>query len=384
MEYMQEFLIVSNEDIKKGNATDVYFLRTEKVLREKGINPQVVAEVTASSLQEWGVLSGVEEVAKLLENIPVDVYAMPEGTIFYEHEPVLYIEGKYLDFARYETSILGFLCHASGIATKAARVKLAAGDVPVISFGSRRQHPALAAVIERSAYLGGMDGISNVIGGKMIGLEPSGTMPHALIICFGDQIKAWKAFDQVLSKDIPRVCLCDTYYDEKTEAIMASEALKNKLKAVRLDTPSSRKGKIRKIVEEVRWELDIRGYNKVGIFLSGGMDEPQISELKDIVNGFGVGSSVAAAKPIDFALDIVEREGVPCAKRGKYGGKKQVYRNWTTLKGKMELESNQPPPDMDPLLKPILIQGKIVSSQTLEEARERVLKQLFILYNIEG
>lgn len=381
---MQEFLIVSNEDIKKGNATDVYFLRTEKVLREKGINPQVVAEVTASSLQEWGVLSGVEEVAKLLENIPVDVYAMPEGTIFYEHEPVLYIEGKYLDFARYETSILGFLCHASGIATKAARVKLAAGDVPVISFGSRRQHPALAAVIERSAYLGGMDGISNVIGGKMIGLEPSGTMPHALIICFGDQIKAWKAFDQVLSKDIPRVCLCDTYYDEKTEAIMASEALKNKLKAVRLDTPSSRKGKIRKIVEEVRWELDIRGYNKVGIFLSGGMDEPQISELKDIVNGFGVGSSVAAAKPIDFALDIVEREGVPCAKRGKYGGKKQVYRNWTTLKGKMELESNQPPPDMDPLLKPILIQGKIVSSQTLEEARERVLKQLFILYNIEG
>jgi len=384
MEYMQEFLIVSNEDIKKGNATDVYFLRTEKVLREKGINPQVVAEVTASSLQEWGVLSGVEEVAKLLENIPVDVYAMPEGTIFYEHEPVLYIEGKYLDFARYETSILGFLCHASGIATKAARVKLAAGDVPVISFGSRRQHPALAAVIERSAYLGGMDGISNVIGGKMIGLEPSGTMPHALIICFGDQIKAWKAFDQVLSKDIPRVCLCDTYYDEKTEAIMASEALKNKLKAVRLDTPSSRKGKIRKIVEEVRWELDIRGYNKVGIFLSGGMDEPQISELKDIVNGFGVGSSVAAAKPIDFALDIVEREGVPCAKRGKYGGKKQVYRNWTTLKGKMELESNQPPPDMDPLLKPILIQGKIVYSQTLEEARERVLKQLFILYNIEG
>ncbi|HID26785.1 MAG TPA: nicotinate phosphoribosyltransferase [Methanosarcinales archaeon] len=381
---MQEFLIVSNEDIKKGNATDVYFLRTEKVLREKGINPQVVAEVTASSLQEWGVLSGVEEVAKLLENIPVDVYAMPEGTIFYEHEPVLYIEGKYLDFARYETSILGFLCHASGIATKAARVKLAAGDVPVISFGSRRQHPALAAVIERSAYLGGMDGISNVIGGKMIGLEPSGTMPHALIICFGDQIKAWKAFDQVLSKDIPRVCLCDTYYDEKTEAIMASEALKNKLKAVRLDTPSSRKGKIRKIVEEVRWELDIRGYNKVGIFLSGGMDEPQISELKDIVNGFGVGSSVAAAKPIDFALDIVEREGVPCAKRGKYGGKKQVYRNWTTLKGKMELESNQPPPDMDPLLKPILIQGKIVYSQTLEEARERVLKQLFILYNIEG
>lgn len=379
MEYKQEFLIVSNEDLKKGNATDVYFLRTEKVLKEKGINPHVVAEVTASSLQEWGVLSGVEEIAKLLENIPVDVYAMPEGTIFYEHEPVLYIEGKYLDFARYETSILGFLCHASGIATKAARVKLAAGDVPVISFGSRRQHPALAAVIERSAYLGGMDGISNVIGGKMIGLEPSGTMPHALIICFGDQIKAWKAFDQVLSKDIPRVCLCDTYYDEKTEAIMAAEALKNKLDAVRLDTPSSRKGKIRKIVEEVRWELDSRGYNNVGIFLSGGMDEPEISKLKDIVNGFGVGSSVAAAKPIDFALDIVEREGVPCAKKGKYGSKKQVYRNFTTLKGKMVLESKKPPHDMDPLLKPILIQGKIVYSQTLEEARERVLKQLFII-----
>ncbi|MFQ6054696.1 MAG: hypothetical protein ACE5J3_01775, partial [Methanosarcinales archaeon] len=67
---------------------------------------------------------------------------------------------------------------------------------------------------------------------------------------------------------------------------------------------------------------------------------------------------------------------------GKYGGKKQVYRNWTTLKGKIELESNQPPPDMDPLLKPILIQGKIVYSHTLEDARERVLKQLFIIKNI--
>ena len=109
---------------------------------------------------------------------------------------------------------------------------------------------------------------------------------------------------------------------------MAAETLR-RLNAVRLDTPSSRRGNFRRIVEEVRWELDIRGFKNVGIFVSGGIDEAEIGELRDIVSGFGVGTSVANAKCIDFALDIVEIEGEPCAKRGKKGGKKQVYRKKT-------------------------------------------------------
>ena len=376
------FSIVPEEEILAGKTTDVYFLRTEEVLRRKGINPRVVAEVITTG-RGWAVLAGLEDVAHLLEGRNVDIYAMPEGTIFFPFEPVLQLEGRYLEFARYETPLLGFLCHESGIATKAARIKKAAEDVPVISFGTRRQHPALAAMIERCAYLGGMDGVSCVAGAERIGIPAAGTMPHALIICFGEgrQKDAWKAFDEVVAKDVPRVCLCDTYYDEKKESIMAAEALGESLRAVRLDTPGSRKGNFRRIIEEVRWELDIRGYTHVGIFISGGIDEEEVVALRDLVVGFGVGTSVANARCIDLALDIIEKEGEPCAKRGKRGGKKQVYRKKGVIeegKDVMRLATEAPPEDMEPLLKPMMLGGKIVEdfSFSLDEARRRVLEQL--------
>ena len=108
------FFTVEEKDILAGRTTDVYFLRTEEVLRKKGLNPKVVAEVTTTQ-HGWGVFSGLENVAHMLEGKPLDVYAMPEGTVFFGDEPVLRIEGRYLDFARYETAILGFLCHESGI-----------------------------------------------------------------------------------------------------------------------------------------------------------------------------------------------------------------------------------------------------------------------------
>ena len=119
------FLIVSNEDIKKGIVTDKYFIWTEKILKEKKVNPYVVAEFTAST---WGVFSGLNDVLKLLEGMNVDLYAMSEGTLFYPHEPVMIITGHYLEFARFETALLGFICHSSGVTTKAFKAKLAAGD----------------------------------------------------------------------------------------------------------------------------------------------------------------------------------------------------------------------------------------------------------------
>ncbi len=377
-----KFCMASEEEILAGKTTDVYFLRAEEVLTAKGVNPEVVAEVSTTR-SGWAVLAGLEDVAHLLEGRAVDVYAMPEGTIFYPYEPVLQIEGRYLEFARYETAILGFLCHESGIATKAARIKLLAGDVPVISFGTRRQHPAISAMIERCAYLGGMDGVSCVAGAERIGITAAGTMPHSLIICFGEQEAAWSAFDEVIAREVPRICLCDTYCDEKEEAIAAANTLDDALFAVRLDTPSSRRGDFRQIIEEVRWELDIRGYKNVGIFVSGGIDEAEVLALRDIVAGFGVGTSVANARCIDFALDIVEKEGSPCAKRGKRGGKKQVYRRKGEIgedKDIIALAKEEPPVDVDiePLLKPMIIGGEIVDdfSFSLDEARARVKAQL--------
>jgi len=369
------FTIIDDDTILAGLSTDVYFLRTEEVLAKKGMNPSVVAEVTTPVT---GMLSGVEDVVHLLEGKPLDVYAMENGTLFYPREPVLYVEGRYLDFARYETPILGLLCHASGIATKAFKIKAAAGEKRVVSFGSRRQHPCLAGIIEKNAYLGGMDGVSNYAGARLVGLQAEGTMPHSLIICFGEQIKAWQSFDDVMPKDVPRICLCDTYADEKTETVLACTNLKD-LAAVRLDTPSSRRGDFHTIINEVRWELDIRGCSNVGIFVSGGLDEHDVRRLRDLVDGFGVGSKVASAPPIDFAMDIVEKEGEFVAKRGKLGGKKQVYRDWSTLDDMILLSGTEKKFDLDgrdPLLRPVLQDGKIVADFELEKARELALSQL--------
>lgn len=369
------FLIVSDDDIKNGVVTDKYFIWTEKVLKAKNVNPKVVAEVTTSG---WGILAGLEDALKLLEGLPVDVYAMPEGSLFFPHEPVITIVGRYLDFARFETSLLGFICHMSGVATQAFRFKLAAGDRKVFSFGTRRMHPAIAAAIERAAYIGGVDGVSNFAAEKYLGIPSMGTMPHAMIICFGSQVEAWKSFDEVVDREVSRTMLVDTYFDEKTEAVMAVENVEN-VNAVRLDTPSSRRGNFRKIIEEVRWELNIRGREDVRIFVSGGLSLSDVLGLRDIVDAFGVGTSISGAGPIDFALDIVEREGRFAAKRGKRGGMKQVYRDWETLTDEVRLFREEYTGNNEAMLRKVIENGEILERPSMEEARRLVLRQMEII-----
>ncbi|CUX76792.1 Nicotinate phosphoribosyltransferase [Thermococcus chitonophagus] len=384
MVVVMKFYIASEEDIKAGKTTDVYFIRTKKILEAKNIHKKVLADVTTTSLPKnwkWGVLVGVEEVAKLLEGLPVNVYAMPEGTIFHPYEPVLQIEGYYEDFGIYETALLGMLSQASGIATAALRIKIAAKFKPVYSFGIRHMHPAIAPMIDRAAFIGGCDGVSGVLGAEMIGEKAVGTMPHALIITVGDQVKAWKYFDEVIEEEVPRIALVDTFYDEKVEAVMAAEALGKRLFAVRLDTPSSRRGNFRKIIEEVRWELNVRGYDWVKIFISGGLDEEKIKEIVDVADAFGVGGAIASAKPIDFALDIVEVEGKPMTKRGKLSGRKQVYRcengHYHVVPANKKLEKCPVcGAEVEPLLKPIIENGEIVAEfPKAREIREYVLEQ---------
>jgi len=369
------FLIVRDEDIKNGVVTDKYFIWTEKILKEKKVNPYVVAEFTAS---RWGIFSGLEDVLKLMEGVNVDIYAMPEGTLFFPHEPVMIVAGHYLDFARFETAMLGFICHSSGVSTKAFRAKLAAGEKKILSFGTRRQHPAISAMIERAAWIAGVDGVSNYSAEKYLGIKSVGTMPHALIISFGDQISAWRAFNEVVDESVPRTLLIDTYFDEKTEAIKAVENVE-RVDAVRIDTPSSRRGNIRKIIEEVRWELDIRGRKDVGIVLSGGLEIEDIMKLRDIVDAFGVGTSIAGAEPIDFSMDIVERNGEFCAKRGKRSGMKQVYRDWDNLDDEMRLFNDDPPEGKKPLLEKVMEAGRILKETDLNSARELALKQMEII-----
>lgn len=315
------------EEIKKGEITDVYFLRAKRILEKKGINPFVKAEVVAKELPlnwGWGVLAGIEELSVLLNGLPINVRAMDEGRIFYPNEPVLEIEGKYLDFCIYETALLGLLCQASGIATKSARLKKLAGDRLVVSFGARRIHPLIAPMVERNAFIGGCDGVAAVKSAEIVGEDPMGTMPHSLVLILRSTLSAVKAFDETIEPKVKRVALIDTFHDEKFEAIEVAESMGEKLYAIRLDTPSSRRGDFKKIIEEIRWELSIRGKGNLKIFVSGGIDEEDIINLNDVVDAYGIGTSISNAPVIDFSLDIVEIEGEPIAKRGKLSGSKRV------------------------------------------------------------
>jgi nicotinate phosphoribosyltransferase len=379
------FYTAAPAEIKAGDTTDIYFRRTKEILDAKKIDRRVVAEFTVSSLPPgygWGILTGLEEVAYLLEGYNVDLYALPEGSVFYPTEPVIRIEGNYREFCEMETPLLGLICQASGITTKTARLKKIAGKRALMSFGIRRMHPIIAPMIDRAAYVGGADGFSGMGAEKIVGRKAVGTMPHALIITVGDQVRAWRYFDEVVSEEVPRVALVDTYYDEKIEAIMAAEAVEG-LYGVRLDTPGSRRGEMKQIVEEVRWELDLRGYQNVKIIVSGGIDEDEIREL-DRVDGFGIGTSISSASTLDFAMDIVEMEGKPCAKRGKLGGKKEVFGCPLCLRHRMvpigvkrKVTCPTCHVKMESLLQPLVKGGKIVGTLfTADEVREFVLHQL--------
>jgi nicotinate phosphoribosyltransferase len=367
------FDVVSEAAIRDGTATDAYFLRTEETLEAADRNPRVVTEVTQDQFPtgEFDLLAGVKDAAHLLEGLPVDVDAMAEGQLF-DGGPVMRIEGPYLEFARYETSLLGLLSHQSGVATAALEARRAAPNSSVLSFGARHVHPAIAPVVERGALIGGLDGFSHVAAGEILGREASGTMPHALVIAFGDQEIAWTAFDETVAADVPRIAIADTYSDEKDESIRAAEALGEALDGVRLDTTSSRRGDFRHIVREVRWELDARGYEDVDIFVSGGLGPADLRELRDVADGFGVGGHVSNADPLDFALDIVELDGELAAKRGKLSGVKQAFR---TPDGghHVGLADRADPEDGDPLLEPLLRDGEIVREFDVNEAAERAL-----------
>ena len=374
---MTEFDIVDAAAIRDGRATDAYFERTEAALEHAGRNPVVVAEVTADQFPDgdFELLAGLNDAVALLADRDVDVDAIPEGRLF-DGGPVMRIEGPYREFARLETSLLGFLSHASGMATAALDCRVAAPDSQVLSFGARHVHPSMAAAVERSALVGGFDGFSHVAAGDLLGREASGTMPHALSICFGrgEQEAAWRAFDEAAPESVPRIALCDTYSDEVDETLRAVDALGDRLDGVRLDTTGSRRGDFRHIVREVQWELDARGHADVDVYVSGGLGPADLRELRDVADGFGVGGYVSNADPVDFALDIVAVDGEPAAKRGKLSGAKAVYRTADGAHA-VGLADRSGPENAESLMEPVIRGGEVVAGDAadLAAATERAL-----------
>ncbi|NMB20401.1 MAG: nicotinate phosphoribosyltransferase [Firmicutes bacterium] len=309
----------SHEEIARGLTTDIYFVKTKEIL--KGLNKEdttVVAEIFG---RRPGIFAGAEEAKVLLNNLGLEVWSLKEGTPFEGKEVVMRIHGRYSQFGIYETAILGILASSSGWATAAHQAKTAADGRPVLCFGARHLHPAVAPVMERAAVLGGADGASCILGAKLAGLEPSGTVPHALFLIVGDTLEAAEAYHAFMPPDSVRSMLVDTFKDEVEESLRLAASPKTGLESVRLDTPSERGGVTPGLIRELRAKLDLAGYQHIRIFVSGGLDPDRIKLLAEAgADAFGVGSYISGASAIDMTMDIKEVNGQAVAKRGRIPG----------------------------------------------------------------
>ncbi len=316
-----------SSEILSGDSADVYFARAERILEREGLDPLVTMEVFA---RERAILCGIDEAKNLLGHVlagcdpaETQVEALGDGDAIAPKEIVLRIRARYRTFGLYETAFLGMLAHSTGWATAARECVDAAAPEPVISFGARHIHPDITDVLDYAAIVGGCVGASTPAGARLAGLSPTGTMPHSLVLIFGDTVEAALAFDRDLEPDVPRLVLVDTFKDEAEEALRVAHALGDRLYGIRLDTPSERGRVTSDLVKEVRARLDQAGFRHVRIVVSGGLNPDRISYFKEDgapVDSFAVGSYISGATPIDFTGDIKEIDGRPIAKRGRIPG----------------------------------------------------------------
>jgi nicotinate phosphoribosyltransferase len=324
---MHQVRIRPSREVLTGESADVYFARADRVLEREGMDPVVTIEVFS---RESALLCGISEAKTLLSYVlgKVDpseytVEALDDGDTFDVKEVVLRIRAKYRTVGLYETAILGMLSQSTGWATAAQECVEAAGDIPVISFGARHVHPDVTDVLDYAAIVGGCVGASTPAGARLAGLNPTGTMPHSLVLIFGDTVEAARAFDRDLEEDVPRIVLVDTFRDEAEESLRVAQALGDRLYGVRLDTPSERGRVTADLVLEVRARLDQAGYDHVRIVVSGGLSPDRIRYFRERqapADFFAVGSYISGASPIDFTADIKVIDGRPIAKRGRIPG----------------------------------------------------------------
>jgi len=309
--------------VLNGDTADVYFRRTNKVLQAEGLNPVVDMEIFG---REGGLLCGVKEVCQLLaaSKFEGELWSLHEGESFSAKETAMRVIGRYRSFGLYETAILGVLASGSAWATAASRCVMAASGIAVISFGARHVHPKVADVMDYAAIVGGCATASTPAGAALHGLDAAGTMPHALILIVGDTVAAAQAFDRHTEPEVTRIVLIDTFRDEVEESLRVAEALGDRLWGVRVDTPGERGGVTPDLVIELRRKLDLAGHQHVRILVSSGLDPDKIQHFVERaapIDGFGVGSYISGARPIDFTGDLREVDGRPVAKRGRLPGR---------------------------------------------------------------
>ncbi|MEM9216763.1 MAG: nicotinate phosphoribosyltransferase [Cyanobacteria bacterium P01_F01_bin.150] len=289
-------------------------------------------EAQIQALQASGVFAQApDRFWSLLESARFtgDVWAVPEGTAMFAHEPLLRIEAPLWQAQILETYLLNTLNYQTLIATRAAQMRDVVGaDAKLLEFGSRRAFSPQASLwAARAALAAGFDGTSNVLAALKLGQAPRGTMAHALVMALsavnGSEDDAFTAFHRYFPG---AALLIDTYDVESAAQRLAAKVNAGEMtvEAVRLDS-----GDLVKLSKMVRSLLP-----HTQIFASGDLDAKEITRLKTkgaILNGYGIGTKLVTGSPVNGVYKLVDLDGIPTMKgaTGKvtYPGRKQVFRH---------------------------------------------------------
>ncbi len=403
--------------------TDLYQLTMLQAYFEGGMNATAVFEFFVRKLppgRNFLVAAGLEQALDFLEHLHFaaeeldwlagcgrfdrrcvdtlaelrftgDVQAMPEGTPFFPDEPILRVVAPLPEAQLAETRIINLLQFQTLVASKASRVRRAAGDKLLVDFGLRRAHGAEAGLLSaRASYLAGFDGTSNVLAGMRWGIPLYGTMAHSFIQAHEEELAAFENFARCHPQ--ATTLLIDTYDTEAAAAALLPLAKKLaadgiSIQAVRLDS-----GDLGEHARKVRAILDAGGEPRIRIFASGNLDEYEVQRLVAAgapIDGFGVGTrmNTSADRPyLDCAYKLQEYAGAARRKRSEgkatWPGRKQVFRRCDAT-GRMAgdtltLETGCAPGE--PLLRAVMRDGRrIEASPPLAEVRAYAKRQLAAL-----
>jgi nicotinate phosphoribosyltransferase len=315
-----------------------------------------------------------------------DVHAMPEGTIFFPHKPILRVTAPMPQAQLVESRLINLLQFQTLIASKAARCVLVAPDKLLVDFGMRRAHGAEAGLLAaRAAYLAGFSGSATVLAAQLYDIPIYGTMAHFYVQAHGDELDAFEHFAHANPDNV--VLLIDTYDTEAAAARipeLASRLSRQgiRIKGVRLDS-----GDLAEHARRVRKILNEGGLSDVTIFASGNLDEFKLRDLRASgapIDGFGIGSrlDVSADAPyLDCAYKLEEYAGLPRRKRSEgkatWPGRKQVFRTYD--QGLMAADVVALEGDFqagEPLLRQVMRQGRRLEPPSLVEIRTRAATNL--------
>ncbi len=317
-----------------------------------------------------------------------EVWALPEGSLFFQDEPILEVSGPIIEAQLAETFIINAINLQTLIATKAARATVAAGHRRLVDFSLRRTQGIDAGLkVARASYLAGFVGTSNVLAGKLYDLPIFGTMAHSYVTSFSSEIEAFRAFARAFPQNT--VLLIDTYdtIAGAKKAIQVAQEMAargQKLRGVRLDS-----GDMAALSIAVRRLLDEAGLDYVTIFASGGFDEFKIARTLAAggkIDAYGVGTKMgvsADAPYFDCAYKLVRYGGRPVMKlsTGKvtYVDKKQVFRRFDDqglMAGDTIGRRDEAIAEATPLLQPFMSKGKLCQPlPSLHASREYFLQE---------